>query len=257
MYMNTDGSPPEVYAGTPFNSPLRDFGNHADQIKELTSRPDLIIRAVPIRKDKMDEWKKLFLESEERFEELNSNYNIKVPSRKFVIGEVINPSFTNKKDNYATFFTVTDKIIGSNLDDISYKPEERDMAKRKLDTFYSNLTRYFSDKYKNGGLFARDIARNEQYVYGRKKGDTEDHVYLVDIDPGFLPFNHPAFPNPEETYLEYLRKVLFMISQSEQKLDGRLTESREKLKTTINELPEGATKENVLHLLVQDALELE
>ena len=103
--------------------------------------------------------------SKKHFDEL-ATYGIRIP-----VSFVVADDDRNKKEVFA---------IVDNIEKATY-PDKKQMGLAFAE-LRSSLLRYFTDKYKNKESFLMDLFLDLQYVYGKKKGDTEDHLYLIDID---------------------------------------------------------------------------
>jgi hypothetical protein len=106
------------------------------------------------------------------FRELEEVYGIKVPTQ-FVIGK-------NEKGEKVVYQLV-DKIEGKSLGEAPKTPE----FVNAVEKLYENISKYFLDKAEHGGFYLTDINAKNQYVYGKKKGETEDKMYLIDTDMYF------------------------------------------------------------------------
>ncbi len=154
------------------------------------------------------------------FQELE-NYGIEAPV-KWVVAEA------PIEDKYQgpALYALTDKINGTEFGNISLNEEEKAFVKIK-DTINSWID-YISSKLDQDGYFLTDITRGRQYVYGKKEGDLENKVYLVDTDPFIskdkdeLFFNFIMIPN-EIDFLEETFK-------------RRFDESRGKLNTLLEKI---------------------
>lgn len=167
----------------PFKEVLTPMPEFSPVIKSLKNRSDKLVRhwfVDTYDKDRLDkkEAKKIleknvaeFKEGVRDIRELSERYDIALPAFEFVLGE--------KSGEKINIFTVVDKIYGENLVRIKKFPPE---AKDKLDNFYSSMAQYYFDKYKKGGSYFWDF-KNSQFVYGHKKDEKEDRVYMVDIEP--------------------------------------------------------------------------
>ena len=103
------------------------------------------------------------------YKELQEKYGINVPA-DFFIGK-------DKKEKDVAY-SVVDKIEGKHLGEVD-KSEE---ISKKVEKLYTSVTKYFLDKSKEDGLYLWDICGPSQYVYGKKPGDREEEIYLVDTD---------------------------------------------------------------------------
>lgn len=77
-------------------------------------------------------------------------------------------------------FNVVDKIKGRNLEQADNLSVE-DLS--KVDEHFVKILDYFFGKFKSNQVYLYDIGSARQSMLGRKQGDSEDAVYLVDIDP--------------------------------------------------------------------------
>lgn len=118
----------------------------------------------------------VLIRSKKLFDELREEYGINVQAN-FVIG----------KDNSRRkpiVYILTNRIEGESLNYFELiKSEEREIFIDQLEKTYLSIVRYLSDKYKSGEYFLWDIEENRQYVYGKKRGDADKKIYLVDVDP--------------------------------------------------------------------------
>ena len=109
--------------------------------------------------------------SKEFFDRLRTTYDISVPDINLVLGR-------NDKGQ-DRMLMVVDKIEGQSIEESRLLPAE---AKEKFDSFYASLFSSILDDYRANRFFFSDVD-NSQFVYGRKQGDSEDSVYLVDVEP--------------------------------------------------------------------------
>lgn len=176
-------SPTEKENKEPFKEALIPKPEFSPNIKSLKSRSDKLIRHWRVSADdvyslnKKEREKILeknvaeFKEGVRDIRELSERYGIALPTFEFVLGD--------RGGDKINIFTVIDKIDGESLQNVEKFPQE---AKDKLDNFYKSMAQYYFDKYKEGGNYFWDF-RNSQFIYGHKKGEKEDRVYMVDIEP--------------------------------------------------------------------------
>lgn len=95
-------------------------------------------------------------------------------------GIVAPVTFSIEKNNKGedVVCSIVDKIKGEHFENIN---NQEDLL-NKVEKLYSSIAEYFLDKYKEGGLYIWDINGESQYLYGKKEGDTEDKIYIVDTD---------------------------------------------------------------------------
>lgn len=103
------------------------------------------------------------------FKEIQTDYNINVPSR-IVVGK--------NKENKDTVYIITDKIDGVPLE----KAEETPEFLKKLEDLYVSISKYYLDKLNSKEAHLADLNSESQYIYGTKNKDEEPEIYLVDTD---------------------------------------------------------------------------
>lgn len=96
-------------------------------------------------------------------------YGILIPV-EFFIG--------NDEEGNDIAYSVVDKIEGKHLEEV----EKNEEAIIKIEALYTAVAKYFFDKSNEGGLYLWDICGGSQYIYGKKVGDVEDKIYLIDTD---------------------------------------------------------------------------
>lgn len=107
------------------------------------------------------------------FELLRDKYGLKVVSMDTRVDKNI--------EGQEVVFTTVDKIGGQNLFEVKNLPEE---AKEELEALHISLGHYYSDAWKQKLKYWGD-ARSDQFVYGSKDKEKENHFYLTDVDPEF------------------------------------------------------------------------
>lgn len=141
---------------------------------ESSDRPNKIIRVEDgkelIKKHKGKfELIELVEEAKKLYTELEEKYGIIVPA-EFFIGK--------DKTGNDVIYSVVDKIEGKRFEDI----EKTDEDIKKVEALYTSVAKYLLDKFKEGGLYLWDICGESQYIYGKKVGEDEDKIYLIDTD---------------------------------------------------------------------------
>ena len=141
-------------------------------------------------------------------------------SVEFVIGH-------GEHDEREGIYGVQDKINGRSPLDASFTAE-RELALREMTALYDKLIHYYEDKHAEGDFYLRDIARNEQFLYGTAPGETELRMHLVDVDIllGKAPY---GLAQP----LIALAKSLWVM---EQKLDTVFTDQRAALERLVERI---------------------
>ena len=92
-------------------------------------------------------------------------------------------NFVIGKDDEAktVTFTIVDNIIGENLEDTKQFSTE---LVGEMDNFFYSLALYYNDRFDMRTEYLADLG-NAQFVYGHKFNEAENHIYLVNVDPGF------------------------------------------------------------------------
>lgn len=137
------------------------------------------------------------LEERRKLKELRS-FGINVPNFDLVIGPPTNG------DTYMVY-SVVDRVHGSNL-------EHASLPREVAEQFLENLLRYYEEKLSKGEEFLYDM-HLEEFMYGKVKGDAEDRIYLVDLDPKLK-------SDPFEFFARVSGYILEMIDGLEQSSGG-------------------------------------
>ena len=152
------------------------------------------------------------------YQELEEKYNILVP---------VDFTISKYGDGKDVVCSITNKIEGKHLGEIN-KSEE---FLSKTEKLYASIAKYFLDKFREGGLYVWDLNGESQYVYGKKLGDKEDKIYLIDTDIWLS-------KNKNDMYLSVYWLVRHM-SWLEHQLDVKFQEARSYINEFINQpLPE-------------------
>lgn len=129
----------------------------------------------------------------ESFDELKSKHNNKLEIDELI--EVAKKSFTEMEEEYGiscsvdfvvskdkngkdVVCSISDRIEGKQLGNV----EKTEKFVIKIKKLYSAIAKYFLYKFSDGGLYVWDINGESQYIYGKKQGDKEDKIYLIDTD---------------------------------------------------------------------------
>lgn len=173
-FMNNDGSPSELYKKTPFKSPLVESGykTQIEDIRTLKDDPEKIVRVSSHYNP--NNLQPLYARHKKVIDRLTV-YGFNVPNMDIVIGP-------NEDAKHARVYIVTDRIHGPELKDKQFSPAELPAAKETLDSFFTSMTQYYWDVSRQGGNYNDDLAQhNTQFIWGRRKGEIEDKIYLVDL----------------------------------------------------------------------------
>jgi len=164
---------PEASYDEPFREPLSKSGL-AYEIKKLSSNPDKLVREWDLKRQ--DQSVEDARKGIEMFRKMEKCYGIAIPKMDLVVG---------KANDRIKLFTVLDKIEGENLANIAvFSPEDKD----ELDKFFTALAQFYFDVYQKGGEYWLDYG-TYQLVYGHKKGESENRVYIVDVEPRYDVYN--------------------------------------------------------------------
>lgn len=211
------------YPESPFAEPLlpADFAlDKGYKLKVMAGYPEIVIRKGerPVMKVddsyEHDPLVKMYRRGKELFEELRVKYRISVPEMQFII--------TKDEKGDPTLYTVTQKIHGYNVEELLPAGAADEQFESEIEDLELKLVNYLIEKYqkKEDGLFDFSHA---QFVYGRRKGESEDHFYLVDIEPAY-------YQGESMIYSTGLTRVAKMIVEAETRFGGKHKKAREVLK---------------------------
>jgi len=153
---------------------LKHFENNPEKIVKI-SRKENIYRFTgendPVESPKSIEIQK---KSKEHYSELAGKYNIAITQPEYVIGK-------DEDGKESVVYSVSDRIHGDNLLERikDFKPEEIE----ELENLLISLMDYFEDKFNNDNYYLGDVGNLGNYMYGRKKEEDKDRIYLVDVEP--------------------------------------------------------------------------
>lgn len=236
----------ESYARTPFNKPLIETEDEWNTFLRFKRRErDKVVRArFPIEKNEAGAYAVAeeiaeHAKGDRLIKELQERYGIAVPRVDTVVGYYARPedkigNFGKKFPGEPYIFKIVDRIYGKSLDRIHLSRKGARKAQAKFDQFYVALANYAWDKHQNGeeGLVDMFHGNNEQFMYGRRKGETEDRIFLVDVDP----FVHPFNKDPKDVGRTF--DILdHMLLNAEGKIGLTLNSAREKLQQYREALP--------------------
>ncbi|MDB4940418.1 MAG: hypothetical protein JWO40_843 [Candidatus Doudnabacteria bacterium] len=110
---------------------------------------------------------------------ISKQYGIAVPKIDYVIsGDSADPKI----------FTVTDKIEGVNLMNLTQKDLKRPevSAEKVFEKYFFGLFSYYIDKFYSNEEFFDDIGLQQQYVYGHRRGSKKIKYTSSMLNLGFL-----------------------------------------------------------------------
>lgn len=189
------------------------------KLYELKENPEKIIRVEKIDnllyKHNGLNTEKLLLASKILFDELKNKYGIISP---------VEFGFIKNEKGDQSIYSSVDRVYGKHFEELN----NTDEIKNKISNLYGNISQYFLDKYQKKEPYIWDINGESQYVYGKKKGDLEDTIYLVDTDIWLS-------KNQNDMYLS-LYWLCFHMSGLEDKFDTKFKKARSNIKK-FTELP--------------------
>ncbi len=144
------------------------------------------------------------------FQEIQTNYNIQVPSEIIV---------DKNEENKDTVYIITDKIDGVSLE----KAEETPEFLKKLEDLYVSISKYYLDKLNSGEAHLADLNGASQYIYGTKKGNENPEIYLVDTD---------LYLNKGDAFL--LHNVKWLIRHMLKRFDEAIKNIRKIIETPLS-----------------------
>jgi hypothetical protein len=214
----------------PFESVIdTDFGRYKDHIKALEKDPSVIVRAIAFEefgKISQAEVQEMAKTGKQLINELRTDYQIAIPEVDYIIGH------DNALKKQA-LYTVTERIEGVKIDNLlrGMSEETRKKLTPQFDQFFYSLFKYLADRYLNNKQYLRDIFMFKQYIYGHRKNENDDEIYLVDVDPLTSRCNGRGLRNRVNLdYYAYVAAVLpFYLSRAETFLGTKLERPRAKL----------------------------
>ena len=171
---------------------------------------------IPLSNKRLDHAQSLYAE-------LRDVYGVQMPNVTYKLG-----SDTNGNQGY---FRRSEPVHGKNLAQVlAHVPSDQ------LEAHYVSLAHYYGDKAKSDGDYPLDIA-NDQFMYGRREGDTVDKIYLVDQEP--LYSNRSAVERYAGTSLKHTAHLLAKDVLQAQAAGKDLPESKQAVLALLALLPEG------------------
>lgn len=172
----------------------------------------------------------LYREGQKVFKVLRDVYDIPVPEFNYIFA----PLEPGRKGEF-TVYTVRDKIHGTSLKE--RLPADDGEVQKRLDTFFTNLFKFYKDIYTDGGNYLTDVPP-QQFVYGRKIEEDEDRVYLIDTDPWYEVYN-PHIESPyNSNFFHTLVTLVECLKSVEEKNQLSLVNARALLKDFVSSIKE-------------------
>lgn len=221
---------------SPFSEPVQE--SEFDRLLEFKMNPEKVIH----RRGGIDSESsfKLYREGQKIFKIMREKYHISIPEFNYVFA----PPESGSKANFVVY-TVRDKIHGTPLNE---KLSENDDSLRvKLDIFFTNLFRFYQDIYTEGGNYLNDLPP-QQFVYGRKRGESEDSVYLIDTDPWYSTFSSNRETLYNSDFFHMLVNLLDLLNTVEEINQFSLLNARNLFRNFVYSIVE--TSENAEYLSI-------
>jgi len=149
-------------------------------------------------------------QAKEEFEELNDKYGVSVAPFEY-------KTVRDEETNENVLYCISEKIHGENL---ITKLKEKEFSNRigDVEKWLISLTDYFKDKYREGNHYLGDVANIGNYIYGHRKDETEDKLYLIDTEPVLVGLKTPQ---EKEFFNERVLKNLLAQIKYIEKVTGK------------------------------------
>ncbi len=221
---------PRNHEFLPFRGNLSDTGFETDPGKiNRIDTSDQLVRISPLSEIQQDlKYRNLTISPEQYaqvgkrlLEELQQGYGVQVSPFSMVL--VDNP----KAPGESALYTTAKEVIGSSLLESLGNPESAP-AQQDIDSLYSALALYFSNKYTQEGYYLDDI-KNTHFMYGSVDNGKKD-IYMVDLDCRFSFFdNQNSSASEKEEFFSRAAYLASMIREAEEKSGLQLHNAREGL----------------------------
>lgn len=217
-----------IAEGTPeeYTVLIKQMRNNPEKIVKISTKEN-IYRFSP-RSNPVESPNSLSVQekSKKHYEELNNKYGIAVTSFEYKIG-------MDEEKKESILYSISDKIHGDNL--LSkikeLKPEEN---VKEVENFLIALINYFEDKFYNDNYCLGDVGNLSNYMYGHRKDEIKDKIYLVDIEPVL---NEIDGPKKKKVFFRRLERVLGpQIRYVEKAMGADLSSIHERYSNFINHI---------------------
>jgi hypothetical protein len=165
--------------GYPFKKSLQEMHIVGSKLLQFKNDPTFIIRRYGRESEEFDRYEPTVSLTERAsktkslLEEFNSRYHPCAPVH-FIVA---------KEDNEEVLYIATKRI--PEIPKTRLSPEQSEKYYRECTTLLETFVKYCEDKFESKEEFLTDVTALRQYVYTKKKGGRENHLYLVDTDPFF------------------------------------------------------------------------
>ncbi|MDD5147314.1 MAG: hypothetical protein PHV63_02060 [Candidatus Daviesbacteria bacterium] len=213
-----------------------DSSGYFSRITTFENNPDLVIR---IRKQKSYNYfskiQGVNVLAVNRCELLKlEKHGLTLPRFMSVLGAI-------GKLNPVTYFIITDRIYGVDLRQLRYSELSQDElanATKQIDTSFTGIASYLHERSRKSGWYIADASynvRHTQFMYGRRRGETESRVYYVDLGPTLQYYSVDDISFPDY-YEVAVRDLYYLISSTERRLNSVLDDSRVTLSALLLDL---------------------
>lgn len=138
-------------------------------------------------------------------------------------------------------YLLTPKMDGTPFDNVDSEwmdelaSDEKKRLMTEMDLLFASLLNYYSEE-RNSVFFMWDLGSLNQYIWGRRDGDTESHIYLMDIG---LECNATSAGNQSDYFID---EWINDLKTYERKFKIKFTKAREAIGSNHLRL-RGAIKE--------------
>lgn len=201
----------------PFRRPLKlEYQGTISDIKKFQNDDRYIVRVEPLTRTHDH---KEFRGVMERFEAVSglhyAPYWDIIGKARDESGQV-SPSLKDQHGEYKATYRVTKRVAGISLGDYIKNPDGS-IPLDQISKCMEGIVEYWIDSYNERATFSPEI-RPEQFVYGSVEGDTNNKMYMVDLD------NLLFAPPSEEEVLEGLNDCLgYLVALGEHAPDPSAT----------------------------------
>src|SRR3990167_2361822 len=215
-----------------YSMSLKQLENNPEKIVKI-SRKENIYRFSPKNNPvESPESLEIIKKSKEHYEELINKYGIAVTPFEYAID-------MDEEEKEPVLYSVSDKIYGDNLL-TKVKECKFDENIKEVEDLLIALTNYFEDKFYNDNYYLEDVGNLSNYMYGHRKGENKDRIYLVDIEPVLSDLN--SLEKRKHFYSRMKESFYPHIEYAEKEMGVNLTDVRkeysdfiEGVKTTSEE----------------------
>jgi hypothetical protein len=165
------------------------------------------------------------------FKKIVDRLGIRMAKTDYVIG-------TDPAMNRPALFGVTERVDGENLHTMVHINAE---LADKVDELYVKILSGLFESYIKYDYSWYD-SNNEQFVFGKAKGDKQPELYLVDVDPNIFTWG-PEEMSQEERESNFWKRLEMILGEIEE-IEGKVTEkgfkcskSRQAIDKIIKEIP--------------------